>query len=345
MPKVRPSEGLVVLVAGPTGAVGRDLVDTLYRSNLPIGELRLMGGVKSAGTSIEVEDEAVPIAACPSDPLRSPLFKGVHLAFFATPPAVTRAVAPSLAERGIGVIDIGGALSDAAPLIASAIGRESFDRFSESRIVSTPDPVSLALATLLSPLVALGARTARGTALVSAGLWGRDGLAELSSQVVSLFNNQTAARRVFPGGLAFDLITPVDAVDAAGWSALERQVSDRAALLSDLDPERVAITVAAVPIFAGVALSVFVGFDDLPEMDAIHEALSATSSVRVGDPVPGPRRGAGKAGLYVGRLREDPLGSGVHLWAVADNLRFGATANALGVATSLWRAGLLEPHD
>ena len=40
-----------VAVVGATGAVGREMLDTLARRGFPIGELRLMASSRSAGTA------------------------------------------------------------------------------------------------------------------------------------------------------------------------------------------------------------------------------------------------------------------------------------------------------
>jgi aspartate-semialdehyde dehydrogenase len=41
-------------------------------------------------------------------------------------------------------------------------------------------------------------------------------------------------------------------------------------------------------------------------------------------------------------LRVDPVGNGVHLVAMGDNLRFGASGNAVAIALQLWRSGILD---
>ena len=82
-------------------------------------------------------------------------------------------------------------------------------------------------------------------------------------------------------------------------------------------------------------------FDHSIDLEAVRELLVETPGVRVGDPVPGPRRVAGDSSIYVGRIRLDPDPSRLHLWVVADNLRVGASANALAIATGLWTEGYL----
>ena len=62
--------------------------------------------------------------------------------------------------------------------------------------------------------------------------------------------------------------------------------------------------------------------------------------MKLADPVPGPRALVGQPQAYVGRLRPDPLGEGFHVLAMADNLRFGASANVLAVLLSMRAKGL-----
>ncbi len=336
------SDGMVVAVVGASGSVGQDLVSLLGRGVLPVGELRLFGGPTRRVASLEVDGRPVPVTPLPADPAESPLFEDVDLAFFATPPEVTRAAAPALAERGVAVIDIGGALADRAPVLVPAVGPGDLDRFTETRMASSPSAPALVLATVLGPLLGLGVAACRGTVLVSAGLAGRAGVEELSSQVVALFNGQTPPRAVFPTGLAFDLVGQLGGGAAeSGWTETELRVAAEVAAATGLAGRRLAVGLAMVPLFGGLAAALHLDFEGPVELEAVRAALDAGERLRLGDPVPGPRRLVGKADVYVGRLREDPLGEGVHLWAAADNLRAGASANAVGIAALLLDEGRL----
>ena len=101
------------------------------------------------------------------------------------------------------------------------------------------------------------------------------------------------------------------------------------------------VSVVLAPMFAGVAGDLVVEFDHAIDLEAVKSLLSETPGVRVGDPVPGPRRVAGDTSIYVGRIRLDPDPHRLHLWFSADNLRVGASANALAIATALWSEGYL----
>jgi len=226
-------------------------------------------------------------------------------------------------------------------MVVASLEPEGIEAFRETRIACSPSAPSVALATLLDPLLGLGATGCRATVLLSAGLAGRDGIEELSAQVTALFNGRTPPRKVFTSGLAFDLVAQAGPLLEDGSSSVERRVIIEVATLLRLDPSGLAVTTCLVPLFAGLALSAFVSFDDPPDAEEVRRALEQADTVHVGDPPPGPRRLAGRQDLYVGRIRSDPAGQGVHLWATADNLRFGASANALGIALLLERQGYL----
>ena len=104
-------------------------------------------------------------------------------------------------------------------------------------------------------------------------------------------------------------------------------------------PEQALLSIIMAPMFAGVAGDIVVEFDHAVDVDAVRVILEETPGVRVGDPVPGPRRVAGDNTIYVGRVRPDPDPHRLHLWFAADNLRVGASANALAIAMALWSEG------
>ena len=204
----------------------------------------------------------------------------------------------------------------------------------------SPSAPGVVIATVLSQLSIRGAIGVRGTVLISASSAGKAGPEELSGQVVSLFNGKTPPRSVFPQGLAFDVASQVGD-DVEGWTTVERRIAVEVADLLAWRPEQALVSVVLAPMFAGVAADLTIEFDHGVDLDAVVQLIRDTPGVRVGDPVPGPRRVAGDSSIYVGRIRLDPDHTRVHLWVAADNLRVGASANALAIATALWSEGYL----
>jgi aspartate-semialdehyde dehydrogenase len=331
---------LTVAVVGATGSVGRDLVSTLDRSSLPIDGWRLIATRGTRTPRMEVGDADLPVHALPADSGGSPLWEGVDLAVLACPPEVARAHAPALLERDVPVVDLSGGLADRAPIAVPAAGATGLDGFGDARAIVSPSPGAVLLATLLHPLRELGATAARGTLLLSAGHAGRDGVEELSGQVVSLFNQGEPPRKVFPTGLAFDLL-PQAGPATDGWLEVERRVAAEVEAVLSPPAPALALTSIVAPTFTGVSVALHVDFGHAPPMEAIRQVFGVMPTLQLADPAPGPRRLAGKPRAVVGRLRLDPSGEGLHLWASADNLRFGASGNALAIALGLYREGWL----
>lgn len=348
MTEASPTQGLTIAIVGATGAVGGDLVATLHRSALPVKEVRLIAGPASAGRNLDVDDRPHRVHALTGDAAEHPAFEEVDLAFLAVPPDKALELGPILAEKGIMVVEIGGALAGRAPMVIPALGMEALQEASRLRMVSSPSAPTVVVATVVGALRDLVPASVRGTVLVSAGAAGRQGVDELSGQVVSMFNQKEPPRAVFTTGLAFDLLPTLGAVpprsDAdplEGWSEAERRVSAEVSTLTELLPTRVVLSVAVAPLFSGVAASLQVELEADVTLAEVQARLEASPTIRFADPLAGPRRLVGRAGLYVGRLRRDPAGTGVHLWAIADNLRFAATGNAIAIATAMFRQGLL----
>lgn len=341
------SERLNIAIIGATGSVGGDLLAALPKSTLPLGELRLFASPASVGRVVEHADRVHRVQALGEDIGSSTMLEGVDLAFLAAPAEVARFVGPILAERGIMVIDIGGALADRAPLVVPAVGTDSLQEASRERIICSPSAAGVLLSTLLGSLREFAPIGASGTVMLSAGVAGRAGVEELSGQVVAMFNQKEPPRRVFPTGLAFDLLPgpgPLRPADdpLAGWLEAEIRLSTEVAAIVDLAAPRLAFSLVTAPFFSGMVASVQIELEHEASLAELRDALGGARGLNLVDPLPGPRRVVGRSSLFVGRLRKDPSGSGgLHVQAVGDNLRFGASHNAIGIATALWEGGLI----
>ena len=75
--------------------------------------------------------------------------------------------------------------------------------------------------------------------------------------------------------------------------------------------------------------------------EQVRSALAALPTLTLADPMTSPKESVGSSMAYVGRVRDDPAGLGVHMWAVADNLRFCASANVVAIALQMWKNDLL----
>ena len=332
--------GLNVAVIGATGAVGRDLLAVVGRSNLPVAGFRLFAGTGSNGEVIEINDRSHRVSSLPPVGDLPAVFEGIDVAFIAATADVAKLVIPVLQELDVPVIDIGAAHADKSPVMVPQVSVEPIADFPDTRVMCSPSAPAVILSTVLGPLAARGAISSRGTVLLSASTAGKAGAEELSAQVVSLFNSKTPPRTVFPSGLAFDIHGQLGDV-VEGWTTTERRIALEVADVLNWTPEQALMSVALVPVFGGITANLTIEFDHAVNVDDIRQLLDEAPGLRVGDPVPGPRRVAGDSAIYVGRMRVDPDPHRLHLWLSADNLRVGATANALAIALALWGEGYL----
>jgi len=325
-------------VAGATGAVGREIVALLNKIDLPIGQVVPMASPASKTHTLEVgaKNERV-------ENMLPELVATCDLMFFAIPSDVATEPIQQAMDEGVPVIDLTGTLGpkQGVPLVVPSANRMDLEGYREHQAVASPRPDVVSLVTLLAPVRAhVGDLRCRGTIMHSAACAGRGGVEELSNQVVSLFNNRSPQRTVFPDGLAFDLEPVIGEVGSGGWTSHEQRCALHTAGMLRVPIERFALTSIIAPWFNGICfalqLETDAGLDAerLAEILADAPGVSIVKGTTVGD-LPRPRSADGALALQVGRLRDDPAGGAIHLWAVADELRFGAAGNAVSLLAAL----------
>lgn len=335
-------DGLHIAVIGASGSAGSDIVQSLERSSIPVATWTLFGAPARRRPSLELDKRVISVRGMPELDELVAAVEDADLVIFACPPDVTRALATAVVDAGPAVLDVGGALLGQGAFGVGLAGGMDEERFRESRVLSTPAAPGVLLAAVLAPLAALGLHSARGTVLQSAGVDGREGVEELSAQVVALFNHTDPRRAVYPEGLAFDIHAQVGVRDPAnGWTSAERRLSLELGAALRRPPASFAFTVARVPLFTGVAASIHARFEQPVSATQVGELLAQIPLLRLEDPVPGPRHLDSTGTASVGRLRDDPGQDGVHLWVSADNLRFGASTNVLALVRQLVNRSLL----
>ena len=66
-----------VAIAGATGAVGNEMMNTLEKRNFPVAEIRLLASERSIGKKLKFKDKEVPV-----EQLTDKSFKGIDIALF-----------------------------------------------------------------------------------------------------------------------------------------------------------------------------------------------------------------------------------------------------------------------
>lgn len=334
------ADAFTVAVVGPTGLVGREIVDLLTERQFPVRELRLLGSLKTAGGELEHGGRKQKIAL-----VTSAAFEGVDLAFFAAGSAVAGEHAPAAVESGAAVIDVSSRfrLADTVPLVVPEVNAEAIVGRRESGIVASPSATTVGLAVVLAPLAeAAGLRRIVVSTYQAASGGGRRTMNRLSKETIDLLNARRPARSRFAHRLAFNCVPQVGAIEPGGATTHELHVVEEMRKVLGDSSLALGVTAVRVPVFFGHSMSVTVETEQplgaAGATDALRAARGIVLHADADDPYPTPAEIAGVDGIHVGRVRDDVAGErAVAFWVSFDNVRKGAALNAVEIAEILVR--------
>jgi aspartate-semialdehyde dehydrogenase len=171
---------------------------------------------------------------------------------------------------------------------------------------------------------------------------GTAGVEELQQQTVSLLSFKSMPRGVFDAQLGFNLLARYGEAAPAALSQTELRIERHLATLLALEGEgegtpMPSLRVIQAPVFHGYSFSIWVEFEDSPDLEAMQDSLSMDRiDVRGEDVEPPTNVGyAGQSGIAVGAIEPDRNDASAYwYWLVTDNLRLQAE-NAILVAQEL----------
>lgn len=328
------SKSFDVAVIGATGTVGETLVQLLEEREFPVGNLYLLAGAASAGQAVAFRGKNLRVREVADFD-----FAQVQLAFFAAGETVSREHGPRAHAAGCSLIDLGGALEQALPMVPEA-NAQQLASLAKPYLLSSPAPVATALAAVLAPLRAqLAMRKISVLAALAVSQFGREGVAELARQTTDLLNMRPLEPSLFDRQVAFNLLAQAGPTDDTGHALLERRVARELKAVLGIDELKVAVTCAVAPVFFGDSLAVSVDTAAAVEMPAVIRALEAQPGIELVDADDYPSvvgDAVGQDELYVGRLRAGlDDATELNLWIASDNARKGSALNAVQIGELL----------
>jgi aspartate-semialdehyde dehydrogenase len=338
--------GYKVAVAGATGAVGREILQTLAERNFPADQVVALASAESAGKSISFgEDEELTVQA-----LDSYDFSGTDIGLFSAGGEISAKHAPRAAKAGCVVIDNTShfRMDPDVPLVVPEVNPHDIARYTKRNIIANPNCSTIQMVVALKPLHDLAQikRVVVATYQAVSGA-GRKAMDELFNQTRAIYMNLPTRNEVFTKQIAFNAIPHIDNFQDDGSTREEwKMVAETRKIL---DPSiRVAATCVRIPVFVGHGEAVTIEFKREISVGQARVALRAAPGVAVVDHQADegyvtPIECAGEDQVYVSRIRKDPtVTHGLSLWIVADNLRKGAALNAVQIAEELVRSHLSE---
>lgn len=313
--------GIRIAVAGAGGTLGRELLDALGEAALPIAELIPFGTDASLGHDVDFAGMSLPVAS------EAPVLRGLDALVLCTPIAPAAELARDALRAEVACLDASGAFLDTPEVVLGLAGLVPDAALLAAPLLSAPPGSPLAWGRLVhaaagdEPLVGVDA-----TLLASAGDLGRDGIQALSDQTVALLNQtgrEDQVEREELLGLAFDC-RPVDTPDRT--AALLGTVLAR--LRGGVVPTHA--TRVRVPTFVGEGAVLRLGFDRMPDVEAMRKRLEAAPGIDLwthGE-APTTRNTAGQDDVLTSPPALDPGAqedrASVSLWATADPVRVAA---------------------
>ena len=331
--------GYKVAVVGATGAVGREILNTLSEREFPADDVVALASERSVGTRVSFgENDELQV-----QDLAGFDFKGSEIVLSSPGAKVSAEHSPRAAKAGAVVIDNTSyfRMDPDVPLVVPEVNPDAIAGYERRHIIANPNCSTIQMVVALKPLHELARikRVVVATYQAVSGS-GKDGMDELFNQTRGVFVNDPIRPEIFTKQIAFNAIPHIDAFMEDGSTKEEWKMMVETKKI--LDPAiKVCATCVRVPVFIGHAEALNVEFESPIDEDEAREALRAQPGItlidrRSDEGYVTPAECVGEDPIFVSRLRTDPtVDHGLSLWVVADNLRKGAALNAVQIAECL----------
>jgi aspartate-semialdehyde dehydrogenase len=340
--------GFRVAVAGATGNVGREMLAILADRAFPADDVVALASRKSVGTEVSYGDRILKVRA-----LEDHDFSTTDICLMSAGGEISKIWSPKIGAQGCVVIDNSSAwrTDPDVPLVVPEVNASALDGFGKKNIIANPNCSTAQLVLALKPLhdAATITRVVVATYQSVSGA-GKDGLDELDRQTKSSYSLQPAEVKKFTKRIAFNVIPHIDVFMEDGYTKEEWKMMVETKKI--LDPKiKLTATCVRVPVFVGHSEAVNVEFANPITAAEARAILKRAPGVEVIDKredggYATPLEAAGEDATYVSRIREDStVDNGLSFWCVSDNLRKGAALNAIQIAETLIKRGLIKPKQ
>ncbi|MFC1512664.1 aspartate-semialdehyde dehydrogenase [bacterium] len=332
-----------VIVAGATGAVGREMITALDKRNFPVKELKLLASKRSAGKTIQYKGNDIAVGELTKD-----VFKGYDIALFSAGGNISKEFAPYCAEAGCYAIDNSSAwrMEKDIPLVVPEVNAHALKK--GNYIIANPNCSTIQMVVALKPLhdYAKIKRIVVSTYQAVSGA-GQKGIQDLKSQTRAILEGRDITINKFQYQIAYNVIPHIDVFVDNGYTKEEMKMVNETKKIFEDENVRVTATSVRVPVYRGHAESVNIETEKELTPRSAKELLEKAPNIIVEDDphnnkYPMPIFCEGRYETFVGRIRkDDTIVNGLNLWIVSDNLLKGAAGNAVQIAEELINQGII----
>ena len=328
-----------IAVVGATGAVGREMLQTLSERNFPINNIYALASNASIGREVSFGDDKI-LKVLPLDEFD---FEKVDIALFSVGSDIAKKFAPIAGKKGCIVIDNSSCfrMDKDVPLIVPEVNPDAIKGFNKKNIIANPNCSTIQLVVALKPIhdnFKIN-RVVVSTYQAVSGA-GKPAMDELFTQTKGVFVNDQATPEHFTKKIAFNVIPHIDDFMDDGFTKEEWKMRVETKKILDPNINLVAQCVR-VPVFIGHSEAVFLECEKDISVTKVRSLLREADGVtvidhRADEGYVTPIEVAGEDDVYISRIRKDPsVKNGIIFWCVGDNLRKGAALNTVQIAELL----------
>ena len=329
-----------VAVAGATGAVGVEMLETLEKRNFPVASIKLLASARSAGKKMKFRGGEITI-----EEMKPESFKGVDIALFSAGSDVSKQYRQACADAGCVMIDNSSAfrMDDDVPLVIPEINPE--DAFKHHGVIANPNCTTAIMAVAVYPLhKAKGLKRLIASTYQAASGGGAPAMQELLDQTREVLNGaERVEPKVMAQQIAFNLFPHIDSFQPNGYTKEELEMVNETRKIMHIPDLMLTCTSVRVPIMRAHSESLNLEFEQEITPEEAREILSKAPGVIVRDDpankvYPMPIDATGKFDVIVGRIRQDISRNdkrGLEIFVSGDQLLKGAALNAVQIAEVL----------
>ena len=334
-------------ILGATGAVGREMLNSLMERNFPVGELRLLASKRSVGKKIKFNGKDIEVVEA-----KIGAFKGLDIVLGAASNDIAKEFKDDIVASGAVFIDNSSAfrLDENVPLVVPEINGE--DVFKNHGVISNPNCSTIITLMALKAINKLSEiKTVVASTYQAVSGIGVNGPIELMDEM-GVMNDMyqksgepvidiNATPKHFPYQIAGNCIPFIGSVTENLYTKEEMKMQNEGRKIMHLPNLRVTCTCVRVPVVRSHMISVSVYTKDKLSLDQVRNAIKNDEGVVLYDDAangiyPMPIKTSNQDKVFIGRIREDlAFDNGIALVCSGDQVRKGAAVNAVQIAIKL----------
>jgi aspartate-semialdehyde dehydrogenase len=326
-----------VAILGATGAVGSELLTLLAERNFPLAELKLLASARSAGTTLPFKGQDLPVEAVSAE-----AFKGIDIVLASAGGSISKAWVDDIVAAGAVMIDNSSAfrMDPTVPLVVPEVNPKAAAH--HRGVIANPNCTTILMAVAVYPLHQIQPiRRIVAATYQSASGAGARAMEEVKVQAQAILDGQTPPTESFPYPLAFNLFPHNTPLNEQGYCEEELKMVNETRKIFGVPDLRVTATCVRVPVLRAHSEAINLEFDRPFEVALARQAIVKAPGVKlvedwVNNYFPMPIDASGQDDVLVGRIRQDiSHPNGLELWLCGDQIRKGASLNAVQIAELL----------